>query len=294
MFTDLMKSFFKKKKKKPLKPMPDKLFNDLMTFAKTKDRPFLNIHEDMFVSSGIAVYLYSIMNNIQYSTENNNNASRFIKTRDIDFTVPIRKNKEIEQVLKKFKNTLQKFCTHFGYDINDFDVDELVFRPPVTINKFRGVCNIEWVRITYKKDYECFDFMFSKRLDEMKPNKGGSMKTGFPLQSIEWYISDLMIMFIKESLEGVENFAFKARNPFTGKYKLKGTKDFHRLKLLCSLSKGNVWCELSKKLELNRTTNQSILLEMFAHLRHLYPRNMYCFKVLKEFNENNKKANVKN
>lgn len=284
MFTDLVKSLFKKKNT-GTKAMPDKLFNDLMTFAKTKDKPFLNIHEDMYVAGGFAVYLYSMLNDTK--------ASRFITTKDIDLTVPVRKNAEIEQVLKKFKNTLQKFCTQFGYDLDDFKVHEHEFRTPVTMNKFRGVCNLKWVEISYKNS-ECFDLMFNKRLDKMKPNKADSMKTGFPLQSIEWYINDIMIMFIKESLEGVDNFAFSKRNPFTGKFKLKGTKDFHRLKLLCSLSKSNVWCQLSKKLELNKATNQSILLEMFAHLRHLYPRNMYCFRVLKELNQNNKKANVKN
>jgi hypothetical protein len=225
---------------------------------------------------------------------NDTKASRFIATKDIDFTIPVRKNAEIEQVLKKFKNTLQIFCTQFGYNINDFKFHEHDFRAPgVTINRFRGVCNLKWVEVSYKNS-ECFDFMFNKRLDKMKFNKSGSMKTGFQLQGIEWYINDIVIMFIKESLEGVDNFAFSKRNPYTGQFKMKGTKDFHRLKLLCSLSKSNVWCQLSKKLELNKATNQSILLEMFAHLRHLYPRNIYCFRVLKELNENNKKSNVKN
>mgnify|MGYP001066309045 CR=1 FL=1 len=251
-----------RKKRSDLKPMSDKMFNDICEYA-LQTQTLLNIHPRMFVAGGFAIYLYSLQHKDVKKTEEK------LKTKDIDFTVYIKDESEIKVVMEKLYSFLQHFGETYGYD--DFAIKEHRFRKEIVQNKYRNISNVKWVGISYKK-FEFMDIMFSKIENYRNyKNTNISKSTGFPLRSIKFYIEDISILYVKETLKGVDDFAYKKRNPFEGEFKLKGQKNFSRLKFLCSLVKDDdTYCSLVRKLKQAKEQDMDVLLNMYVNIRKKY------------------------
>ena len=247
------------KKPQSLKEMSEEMFKDIQVYAK-ETGAFLNVHPRMFVAGGFAVNLYA---------NSSNKRSKYLNTKDIDFSVYIENDNEINTVEDHLLNIIQDFSQKFGYKYKDFKISKSLFIKPIIQDKYRGISNIKWVRITYK-NHEFMDIMFSKYRRVDKLSKNISQQTGFPLRTIDFYIEDISILYVKEVLKGVNDFAFKKRNPFEGNFKLKGKKDFYRLKFLCSLSKNKKYCKFAEKLKHNKNNDTETLLNIYVMIRSKY------------------------
>ena len=136
------------KKPPSLKEMSEEMFKDIHVYAK-ETNTLLNVHPRMFVAGGFAVNLYA--NSL-------NKKSKYLNTKDIDFSVYIENDNEINTVEDHLLNIIQDFSQKFGYKYKDFKISKSLFIKPIIQDKYRGISNIKWVRITYK-NHEFMQFL---------------------------------------------------------------------------------------------------------------------------------------
>lgn len=238
-------------KKSNLKPMPRKLYRIITDYAK-KTQKFNSINRKAYISGGYGIYLHA---------KNRKFKHNLLETKDIDITIPIDNINQIDYYINKIKSIIKEMCDKNNLKYKNFNFKKFTFRKPIVQNKYRKIVNFAWFGVTYKNKYECFDFMFSKN-NKVYKNLKLSQKFGFPIKTLSSYVEDTYILLVKEYLKGVNDFAYKKRNPKYGEFKLKGQKDLARLKFLCQHSKIN-WCS-------HVNTSNKGLLDMYVYLMSQY------------------------
>lgn len=86
-------------------------------------------------------------------------------------------------------------------------------------------------------------------------DRRASLTAGIPLKKEHGYLKEFLAMIYMENVPGVNDFAYKKRNPIHGDLSNKGEKDINRAQIICKIRdrhKYKKYCELLKSLTLKK------------------------------------------
>jgi hypothetical protein len=111
------------------------------------------------------------------------------------------------------------------------------------------------------KGYDFVDIAFTDMKLKMEMiDKSNSLKAGWPLKKLEFYLQELLTLIYLENVTGVYPMLYYKRNFVEGTDPEKGVKDISRAKLVCALTKSKKYvdyCGLLGKMTIGEMAKMS-------------------------------------
>ena len=176
-----------------------------------------------------------------------------INTGDLDITISVNKSALTHQEATAH---LVKKCQDFinsRPDAHLFKIQKITFQP--SYNPLLKMVRYCVVSIYYKND-EFVDLCITDReINISDIDVVTSKKCHLPIKKDEGYLFEYFQMIYMENVPGVDHYCYLKRNPVTGKFSCKGSKDIDRVSLLCSVSnnqKYKKYCTLVKNITIEK------------------------------------------
>lgn len=153
-----------------------------------------------------------------------------IKTGDVDFTLSTYKSTMTAKECKKYwEHKLELFFKEYGAD--QFKIKLLNLRHSrVPIFKY----NRDYVLSIEFKGQEFVDIAITNYpITKAMVDRKLSLELGLPLKQEEYYLHEFLGLIYMENVPSVEPYVYGKRNPISGLYPAKGTKDIMNSKMLC-------------------------------------------------------------
>lgn len=187
-----------------------------------------------------------------------------IQTSDIDLHLNLidptpTAMKQIDKVVKTFLTMFTSFSK--------------LKEPQLKVRKFSksldqvmvpGLLNVKVHRlyfVTYK-DKPLFDIAITTE-SPYQLDIQALRATGLPIKTLKAYTLEVYSMILRESVLGLNNRAYKQRNPIKGKMKEKGVKNFKRLQKLCEKSTDG-YCKITPGSKLKNAAALSTYLRVLT------------------------------
>lgn len=214
--------------------------SDLIGFLTTKSEPKFR----MVISGSFGV---------KTVLEHKHHIFDQIKTGDVDFTLSTYKSTmTAKECLNYWERKLELFFAKYGGP-DQFKIKLLKLRHArVPIFKY----NRDYVISIEYKGQEFVDIAITNYpITKAMVDTPLSLELGLPLKQEEYYLHEFLGLIYMENVPSVQPYVYGKRNPVSGVYPAKGTKDIINSKLLCSHVKKTRYaryCEMLENITINK------------------------------------------
>lgn len=218
---------------------------DLIGFLTTTDKPKFR----MVISGSFGV---------KTVLEHKHHIFGRIKTGDVDFTLSTYKSTMTAKECRKYwEHELELFFTKYG-GADQFKIKLLDLRHSrVPIFKY----NRDYVLSIEYKGQEFVDIAITNYpITKSMVDIPLSLKLGLPLKQEEYYLHEFLGLIYMENVPSVQPYVYGKRNPVSGLYPAKGTKDIVNSKMLCGHVKKTrylKYCDMLKDITVEKLRRMS-------------------------------------